>query len=1430
MLTPARIAALSANPGDDRPLLGFQVRQLEAPYTRLERRDRLVIKGTGYPGLKSLGQLSGSLYRVASFGKREDRVPESDFISEEFLEDYDGQTLPWARPPGTPAAFETDRILFGNGDNALEVAVASATSPGQPKTEDLRSLFKKRQANRPAPVLLTVIYTGTDHQRLAAVVGTTGDPSPVTGLSADRAARICAAALAEPDRHAAARTAERLLTGLKDQLCPGLVNSGLFASHELRTGVPERPDWEDARKAALPLLGLHGQSLIQALGYQTAPRGSAAMLLTHHAHARAVAVLLDETEVFDRPAARFGAVSPIAHGLTIATQEELPWLIVLRSTQIRLYPANPDVGVGRKGQAETYTELDLALLSEEEAAYLTLLFAPSALVPGGTAAQILDASENFAVGLSERLRERIYGDVVPGLALAVAARMNPQTPGDLTEAYHRALLILFRLLFLAYAEDRGLLPYGRNPWYDRHAIKTLARDFADDSDLVFDMHATSLWDGMLTVWASVDEGNAGWDVPAYNGGLFARDPVTNPSGAALAGLRLTDAEFGPILRALLVDTGEDGTQGPVDFRSLSVREFGTIYEGLLESDLSVSQTDLTVDDNSSYLPAGPGDEIVVPAGEVYIRNQSGQRKATGSYFTKQFAVEHLLGTALEPAIDAHLARVCALLDHGDEAAAADAFFDLRVADLAMGSAHFLVAAIDRIEARFTAFLTEQQISAVSDELARLAQAARSALGEHALSVEIETGALLRRQIARRCIYGIDMNLMAVELARLAIWIHTFVPGLPMSSLDHNLVVGNSLTGVGTLEEVLAVLEPRRDPGQASFYTDELTAALEAARDRLMRAARTAEATKAEVHEAAKAHAKAMDDAADARALLDAAVGVRLGTVPLPAGPEQAIRLGKSARVQDKIEELQAAQLPYLFPEVFLRDPPGFDVLIGNPPWDKLQVEEHSFYSLHFPGLRGLSQEQAEKELTRIRAARPDLVAEYERETEVTQAVKTALARGTYPGLTAGRPDLYKAFAWRMWHLVRRGGYIGVVLPRKALEASGMKAWRCELLTHATFTDVTTLTNTDEWVFDNVHGQYTVGLVTIRADKTASTGRLLPLRGPFHSLAAYQSGITRPGGELRVDDFLGWSNAATLPQLPDDTSLRIFLTIRAYPRLDHDSDGWSVRGLRELNATDDKGDFEFAKTPGAWPVYKGESFERWNPETGTVYAWARPDHIIKVLQARRMNQIRNRRSAFYGMPPAWAADPQTLPALHPRIAWRDVARATDTRTVIAALVPPSTILVHQAYYLFWRQGSPATQAYVLGVLSALPFDWYARQMVESHVTVEFMRSAPVPRVPEENVLRRRVVEIAGRLSAVDDRYAEWAAEVGVPVGSVTDEVTKQDLTAELDAAVALLYGLERADVKHVFATFHRGWDYQPRLASVLAHYDRWAEIQPREEQR
>src|SRR5581483_11853274 len=441
------------------------------------------------------------------------------------------------------------------------------------------------------------------------------------------------------------------------------------------------------------------------------------------------------------------------------------------------------------------------------------------------------------------------------------------------------------------AEDKDLLPYRSNGLYRERALKALARQLADrrqDGELVFDPNDTSLWDDVVGLWRAIDVGNVELGVPAYNGGLFSGDPQVNPAGAALAQARLSNAEFGPALTALVVDETDESVVGPVDFRSLSVREFGTIYEGLLESNLSIAPTDLTLDAKANYVPAGKGAEVVVREGAVYFHNRSGARKSSGSYFTKPFAVEHLLDHALEPALDDHIARLGALLDAGEEAKAAQAFFDFRCVDLAMGSGHFLVAAVDRIEARLSAFLAQHPIPQLAAELERLRAAAYDALGPLGEGVELEHSSLLRRQVARRCIYGIDRNVIAVELARLAVWIHTFVPGLPLSFLDHALVQGDSLTGIGALEEALNALDPGDDT-RMSMFREPILAVLGRAENALTRLGRLSDATAAEIKDARAAQAEAQAEVQPARDLFDLIVGARVGTAKLPtAFDEEAI--------------------------------------------------------------------------------------------------------------------------------------------------------------------------------------------------------------------------------------------------------------------------------------------------------------------------------------------------------------------------------------------------------------------------------------------------------------------------------------------------------------------------------------------------------------
>jgi hypothetical protein len=808
----------------------------------------------------------------------------------------------------------------GRGSHALEVALATTTR--RPRADDVRRAWKSRHRGAPSPLLLVVAYE-VDGAWKTSICGPAGDEPPVeVDLDLGLVERIAAAALAQPSRHQAIRFLGGILAEVESEL-PGIRNHGMLATHELRDGVPQRADWPEACERAQPLLGSNGRELVERLGFNVEHHSTATTVLSIGDARRAVAVFLDETEEFEAPSARFGDTSPVTHALAYADRAELPWVVVTRGTQIRLYAAKPDVGVGRKGRADTYVEADLAVVPEDRAGYVTLLFSADALKSDGTLAEILDTSRDYAAALGARLRDRVYEEAVPALALALAKRHAGELDEDSLEAiYEQALTVLFRLLFVAYAEDKDLLPYRSNGAYRDHALKTMARELAErraTDPLVFDANATDLWADVDGLWTAVDKGNVERGVPPYNGGLFSTNAEVSAAGAALARLTLTNAEFGPALVALTVDESEDGVVGPVDFRSLSVREFGTIYEGLLESSLSVAPSNLALDAKRNYVPASDGDDIVVAAGAVYFHNRSGARKSSGTYFTKPFAVEHLLDHALEPALDDHLARIQELVDADEEAKAAEEFFDFRCVDLAMGSGHFLVAAVDRIEARLSAFLALNPIPQVTAELDRLRHAAYEALGPLGEGVEIEHASLLRRQVARRCVYGVDRNPVAVELARLGIWIHTFVPGLPLSFLDHALVSGDSLTGIGTLDEAIQALDPEHVPGQASLFRDEILAVLARAESALRRLGRAADASASEIADARRAQADALAAVQPVRDLFDLIVAARVGEAsPLTRFDEAALDQNTDLpRARALGAELRFLHFPIAFPEVFL---------------------------------------------------------------------------------------------------------------------------------------------------------------------------------------------------------------------------------------------------------------------------------------------------------------------------------------------------------------------------------------------------------------------------------------------------------------------------------------------------------------------------------
>jgi hypothetical protein len=246
--------------------------------------------------------------------------------------------------------------------------------------------------------------------------------------------------------------------------------------------------------------------------------------------------------------------------------------------------------------------------------------------------------------------------------------------------------------------------------------------------------------------------------------------------------------------------------------------------------------------------------------------------------------------------------------------------------------------------------------------------------------------------------------------------------------------------------------------------------------------------------------------------------------------------------------------------------------------------------------------------------------------------------------------------------------------------------------------------------------------------------------------------------------------------------------------------------------------ESEKCPkGFWPVFKGESFDIWTPDTGEYYAFADPEKVIPWLYAKRLRSGKSHAdSAHAEFPLAHRQDKATLACHRARIAFRDVSRATDSRTVRACLLPPKIILTNTAPYLLWPRGDEQDKAFLLGVLCSIPLDWYARRFVEVHVNFFIFNPFPIPRPDRHDARWQKVVALAGRLASPDKRFAPWAKAVGVEHGPLPED-EKQDMIAELDALAAHLYGLTEKQLAHVFETFHEGWDCERRLDATLRHF-------------
>ena len=939
----------------------------------------------------------------------------------------------------------------------------------------------------------------------------------------------------------------------------------------------------------------------------------------------------------------------------------------------------------RRTWSRAYLEFDLMELGHERDAQTVLWTLARAEAMAGTSSAL-----DRAVALSDlhglAVCKALGTGVLDALETLVSALSSRRPRRTQPLFFEQSLTVVYRVLFLLFAEARGLVPIWHPIYRDRYSLDAIV------ATLLTGQSYRGLWHTVRAISRLAHTGYSAGElhVTAFNGRLFA--PAQSD---AFDGTPLSDAVMARAVMAVsTTPLNRHGARARIVYRDLDVEQLGAVYERVLD-----------------YEPSSSRDRPLTRTGEV--------RKASGTFYTPRSVAACLVRQTLEPLVRDRTA---------------DEILSLRVLDPAMGSGAFLVAAC-----RFLSAAAEQALI----EEGRW----------HAHDITAADRVHLRRTIASRCLFGVDRNPMAVQLARLSLWLATLAADKPLSFLDHHLQVGDSLVGaspedVWRYRTARTARANRRDE-LPLFDRSGLTSAVEHAVRLRLRVTSEPDDTAAIVRAKEQTIASLLTGDSSLRAwvrVLDLWCAVwfwRDGRPPDRGvfreltshllGRECALAARTTSALLADANDVAAEQRffhwPLAFPEVFVDergDPlgtPGFDAIVGNPPWEMV---------------RGDSGDADRRERRRIDARR---VTDFVRES------------GIYHVDARVHANLYQWFVERALQLVRRGGRLGYVLPFGIASDSGTAPLRRYLFDRA---DVDTLT-----VLDNREAIFPIHRSVRFALLTCTAGR------PTMSIAC-RFGITRPE-ELESDASASGQHAIAMtpaflarlsgeddlgvPDLSRRQDLAIVERISAtVPRVGA-VDGWHVRFGRELNASDDRDLFElYTGEAGARPVVEGKQIEPFRVAVDSCRLQVRRDAVARAAVPHR-----------------------------PRLAYRDVASATNRLTLIAAIVPSRAVTTHTLFCLKTRL-SLAEQHVLCALLNSFVANYLVRLRVNTHVTVALVSKLFVPVIREAHPL----------FEALRAR-AEWLSRASMPV----EEAPQY---AELQALAASAYRLSAGEYEHILSTF------------------------------
>ncbi|WP_144689810.1 class I SAM-dependent DNA methyltransferase, partial [Campylobacter jejuni] len=959
---------------------------------------------------------------------------------------------------------------------------------------------------------------------------------------------------------------------------------------------------------------------------------------------------------------------------------------------------------------------------------------------------------------------------------------------------------IFRLLFIAYFEDKFEIILEKHKYFkSKISLRTLLENLQEDES------SSGGFGELENIFNIYNKGKGNFDMPVFNGGLFDESKTALLSTPKI----FNDKDLKFILNQLL-NFKDKNLSFKRDYKTLSVEHLGTIYEGLLSYFFEIANEDIyyvsykekskeieCYFDNYDFKILEKSKKVekytFYKKGQIYLKNTSNSRKASASFYTPQSIANFLIQSALKNKLNN------------------ENILKFKILDNACGSGHFLVGVLNAIThivlSDFDHFTNLKEL--YEEEKENILNCIKDFVQDY----EVDESDILKRLLLKRIIYGVDLNPFSIELTKLSLWIDSFIFGTPLSFIEHHIKCGNAL-----INSNLSDFKDLIKQNSSNLFTNSITQEFEILQEVFEKLDNLKDTNEEQIKQSKQIYQNEITPKLNKLNLYLNYINTlhfvnKEELQILKALSQDDIQnLSQNEQAKNIISKYQKEfnffNYELEFPEIIENQVfKGFDIIIGNPPWDKSEFSDNDFFPQYKSDYRSLIVSK-KKEIQDNLLAKDYIKQNYEKQKAHIDVINVYYKNTFMSNSLTKDINLFRLFVEKNLSLLKQDGNLAYVLPSALMFEDGSLTLRKEILENKTLEYFYSFEN-NKAIFIDVHRSYKFALMQVKNTQANNTHKIKMMfyKTDMNSLKNKDEILT-----LSLKDIKKLSPThLALMELKDKQALEILRKCyNAFQNLSFDY----IDFRQELNMTSDKDLFIEEFREGLLPLYEGKMIHQFDANFSQATYFLEKAKFDERLKSKELSRAKK------------ATGKELKSELIKydreffRLGYRAVASDTNERTLIASLLPKNCGFGHSMFAnapkLYIVKDDEICMdivpyeriLFVLALFNSLVVDFIIRNMVQINVSKTYLERIPLPQPSDEEIQNNEIYKTLAKnallLQLYHDKnhhFDELKQEFNIKNEEIPKTKKAYDiLRAKNDLLVKKLYGLSDDEFSYMISTF------------------------------